>query len=56
MARVIAEEADRQLVAKGDLRLTEERSMRHITEATYDLLKWGLAAVAVILGALHALS
>jgi hypothetical protein len=56
MARVIAEEADRQLVSKGDLRLTEERLMRHITEAKYDLLKWGLAAVAVILAALYALS
>lgn len=56
MARVIADEADRQLVTKGDLSLTEERLMRHITEAKYDLLKWGLAAVAVILGALYALS
>jgi hypothetical protein len=49
MARVIADEADRQLVSKGDLRLTEERLMRHITEAKYDLLKWDVAAVAVIL-------
>ena len=55
LACVIAEEADRQLVSKGDLRLTEERLMRHITEAKYDLLKWGLAAVAVILAALYAL-
>jgi hypothetical protein len=56
MARVIAEEANRQLVSKGDLRLTEERLMRHITEAKYDLLKRGLAALAVILAALYALS
>jgi hypothetical protein len=56
MARVIADEADRQLVSEGDLRLSEERLMRHITEARYDLLKWGLAAVAVILAALYALS
>jgi len=40
LARVIAEEADRQLVSKGDLRRTEERLMRHFTEAKYDLLRW----------------
>jgi len=56
MARVIADEADRRLVSKGDLRVTEERLMRHITEAKYDLLKWGAAAVAVILAAIYAFS
>jgi hypothetical protein len=30
MARVTADEADRQLVSKGDLSLAEERLMRHI--------------------------
>jgi hypothetical protein len=56
MARTIADEAERQLVTKGDLQLSEERLKRHITEAKYDILKWGVAGLAVVLAAVYALS
>lgn len=35
---------------------SEERLKRHITDAKYDILKWGVAGLAVILAAVYVVS